>query len=163
MRHRGRHCRHGRPGLHEPAGIAGPCTLADLAPGEGGLILSVGGPPAVQARLRDLGFLEGQRARMIKAAPLSDPIEYCVEGVHIGLRRHEAEWIRVDHLDFCPYAGQRAAHHASLAAFLRELPGRFRARRRDRGWGVGRGGGRGAGRAAGRPERDPRARPGTDR
>jgi ferrous iron transport protein B len=70
-------------------------TLADLRPEESARITELVGPPAIQSRLRDLGFVEGERVRMVKTAPLADPAEYCVQGVDIGLRRSEAGLVRV--------------------------------------------------------------------
>lgn len=70
-------------------------TLADLRPGECASIVAVGGPAALRERLRDLGFIEGERVRMVKTAPLADPAEYCVQGIDVGLRRSEAELIQV--------------------------------------------------------------------
>ena len=72
-----------------------PLTLAELRPGESACIAAVGGQPAIQERLRDLGFVEGERVRMVKTAPLADPAEYCVQGIDVGLRRSEAEFIAV--------------------------------------------------------------------
>jgi Fe2+ transport system protein FeoA len=72
-----------------------PATLADLRPGESACIVTVGAPPEIRERLRDLGFVEGERVRVVKTAPLADPIEYCVQGIHVGLRRREARWIEV--------------------------------------------------------------------
>ena len=76
-------------------GSDAPRTLADLRPGASACIAAVGGPPAIRERLRDLGFVEGERVRMVKTAPLADPAEYCVQGIDVGLRRTEAELIEV--------------------------------------------------------------------
>jgi len=98
MRHRWR--RAGAEPGGEPAPGPGvdaerPLTLADLHPGECARITAIGGPAAIQERLRDLGFVEGEQVRMVKTAPLADPAEYCVQGIDVGLRRNEAEQIQV--------------------------------------------------------------------
>jgi ferrous iron transport protein A len=95
-------------------------TLADLHPGERARLTAVGGPADAQARLRDLGFREGEWVMMIKCAPLADPVEYCVQGAHIGLRRQEARLIAVTAIEPTaddgphpakPDAGGRRARH----------------------------------------------------
>jgi Fe2+ transport system protein FeoA len=47
-------------------------------------------------RLLDLGFTPGSRLRVVRRAPLGDPVEYELRGSRICLRRGEAERIRVD-------------------------------------------------------------------
>jgi ferrous iron transport protein A len=102
---------------HAPAGNGPPITLADLKPGDSARIVGYTGTPGVAERLRDLGLREGELVVMIKRAPLADPVEYCVQGVHLGLRRAEAAEI--------------------LVADVEPTTRRHRARRR-RGWGGGR-------------------------
>jgi Fe2+ transport system protein FeoA len=53
------------------------------------------GEPAGR-RLLDLGFTPGSRVRVVRRAPLGDPVEYELRGSRICLRRSEAERIRVD-------------------------------------------------------------------
>jgi ferrous iron transport protein B len=42
-----------------------------------------------------MGFIKGKVVRVIKAAPLQDPVEYQVMGSHVSLRRSEARLIEV--------------------------------------------------------------------
>jgi Fe2+ transport system protein FeoA len=114
----------------EPASEAP--TLADLRPGERARLIAVGGPADVQARLRDLGFREGEWVAMIKCAPLADPIEYSVQGAHIGLRREEASHIAVSAIE--PVAADEA--HAT------DAHGAGRRARHRFGWGRRVGSGR---------------------
>lgn len=111
-------------------------TLADLLPGERARLTAVGGPVGLQARLRDLGFREGEWVAMIKCAPLADPIEYRVQGTHIGLRREEARHIAVAGIEPDPDAGARVT----------AADGAGRRARHRFGWGLraGRGRRRGA-------------------
>lgn len=46
-------------------------------------------------RLLDMGFIPGTRIKVIRNAPLVDPIEFLVKGYHISLRHSEAEQIEV--------------------------------------------------------------------
>ena len=52
----------------------------------------VGGGP-VHRRLLEMGMTPGTRVRIIKYAPLNDPLECEVKGYHIALRVAEAQMI----------------------------------------------------------------------
>ncbi len=47
------------------------------------------------ARLREMGLLPGTRIRLIRWAPLGDPVEIKVRGYNLSLRRHQADQIEV--------------------------------------------------------------------
>lgn len=68
-------------------------TLAALRPGESARIASLAGDPAATRRLLDLGLIRGTPVRVIRVAPLGDPIELRVRGFMLTLRRAEAEHI----------------------------------------------------------------------
>ena len=72
-----------------------PISLSNLSPGDGALVVDVRGEGAFRRRLLDMGFVNGTFVRVVKRAPLDDPIEYCIGGIHITLRRTEAEQILV--------------------------------------------------------------------
>ena len=46
-------------------------------------------------RLRELGFLPGARLRLVRRAPLGDPIEVEIGGAHLALRLSDAALIQV--------------------------------------------------------------------
>lgn len=46
-------------------------------------------------RVRELGFLPGAMVRVIRRAPLGDPIEVEIGGAHLALRRADAALISV--------------------------------------------------------------------
>lgn len=69
--------------------------LHRLSPGEGGLILTINAAPAIVRRLMELGLVPGTRVEMIRRAPLGDPMEVAIQGVHLSLRRSEASQIHV--------------------------------------------------------------------
>ncbi len=78
-----------------PAKTAAIVALSELAPGERGTIVSVGRHFAASRRLLALGFLPGSEISVRRVAPLRDPVEYCVRGACVSLRRREASWIFV--------------------------------------------------------------------
>jgi Fe2+ transport system protein FeoA len=69
--------------------------LDRLTPGERGVIARLGGDPAVARRLMELGLVPGTEVTLVRRAPLGDPIELAVRGVHLSLRRSEAGHIHV--------------------------------------------------------------------
>ncbi|MBC8245256.1 MAG: FeoA domain-containing protein [Verrucomicrobia bacterium] len=46
-------------------------------------------------RVREIGFLPGAMVRVIRRAPLGDPIEVEIGGAHLALRRADAALISV--------------------------------------------------------------------
>lgn len=70
-------------------------TLAALRPGQAATITAVGGARAFRRRLLELGLLPGVDVRMIKVAPLGDPLEIEARGCRLSMRAREAEAIAV--------------------------------------------------------------------
>ena len=46
-------------------------------------------------RLMEMGVVPGAEVRVVKSAPLGDPIQVCVRNYHLALRRAEAKSITV--------------------------------------------------------------------
>lgn len=68
-------------------------TLGDLKPGETGKIARVEGKEVVRRRLLDMGFTQGTTIKVLKTAPLGDPIEFELRGYSLTLRKTEASQI----------------------------------------------------------------------
>jgi ferrous iron transport protein A len=66
-------------------------SLAALGVGARARVIAVKGHGAVARRLMEMGVVPGAPVRVIKAAPLGDPIEVRVRGYHLALRRAEAQ------------------------------------------------------------------------
>jgi ferrous iron transport protein A len=83
--------------VSEPARYDGTIevTLDRLEPGEGGRIVRVDGDPSIARRLMELGLVAGTDVSVLRRAPLGDPIELAVRGVHLSLRKTEAAHIHV--------------------------------------------------------------------
>ena len=69
--------------------------LADLKNGQVGIIIRVRGRGSFKKRIIDMGFIKGKPVRVIKNAPLRDPIEYKLMDYNVSLRRSEAQLIDV--------------------------------------------------------------------
>lgn len=71
-------------------------SLNELRPGQTGLIIAVGGHGITRRRLLEMGIRVGESVKMIKSAPLMDPLEISLGNGHISIRRAEAALISVD-------------------------------------------------------------------
>jgi len=70
-------------------------SLATLPVGAQARVIAVTGDGALTRRLMEMGVVPGAPVRVIKAAPLGDPLEIRVRGYHLALRRSEAQTISV--------------------------------------------------------------------
>ncbi len=69
--------------------------LSDLKTGERGVIVKVHGHGSFRKRIIEMGFVKGNKVKVVLNAPLKDPIEYEIIGYKISLRREEAQMIEV--------------------------------------------------------------------
>jgi ferrous iron transport protein A len=70
-------------------------SLDELCAGVPARVLAVRGEGAIARRLMEMGVVPGAPIRVIKAAPLGDPLEVRVRNYHLALRRSEAQTITV--------------------------------------------------------------------
>lgn len=70
-------------------------TLKDLKPGEAGIVESIGQRGPMRRRIMDMGVTPGISVKVVKVAPLGDPIEINVRGYELTLRKEEAESIQM--------------------------------------------------------------------
>ena len=69
-------------------------TLNDLPVGQSGRITAVGGEGALRLRLLDMGLIPRTLVKVVKIAPLGDPIEISLRGYTLTIRRDDAKEIR---------------------------------------------------------------------
>ena len=71
-------------------------TLKDLAIGTSGVVkkITVTGP--LKQRLLDMGITKGTKVKVIKIAPLGDPIEIELRAYNLSVRKSDAETIEID-------------------------------------------------------------------
>ena len=69
--------------------------LSDIKTGDEAIITKVLGHGAFRKRITEMGFVKGKKVRVIKNAPLQDPVEYEIMGYNVSLRRSEAELVEV--------------------------------------------------------------------
>ncbi|MBC8587072.1 FeoA family protein [Paratissierella segnis] len=70
-------------------------TLRDLKPGQKGTVVSIGEKGSMRRRIMDMGVTPGISIKVVKVAPLGDPIEVNIRGYELSLRKAEAENIEV--------------------------------------------------------------------
>ena len=70
-------------------------SLAELPIGVSARVVAVNGSGAVTRRLMEMGVVPGALVRVIKAAPLGDPLQVLVRSYHLALRIAEADTITV--------------------------------------------------------------------
>ena len=72
--------------------------MHELNAGEHGQIISVEGFGALRRRLMDMGLTPGTNIFVRKVAPMGDPIEICVRGYELSLRKEDIKNITVSKL-----------------------------------------------------------------
>jgi Fe2+ transport system protein FeoA len=71
-------------------------SLGRLSPGDRAVITGLEGENGLVRRLMELGLVPGTAVEVVRFAPLGDPVELRVRGVHLSIRRSEAEMIHVE-------------------------------------------------------------------
>ena len=71
-------------------------TLKDVKIGETVRVTKVGGEGALKRRIMDMGITKGVSIKVMKVAPLGDPIEITVRGYELSLRKVDCENIEVE-------------------------------------------------------------------
>ncbi len=70
--------------------------LSELKPGETGIIVEITGDKILRRRIMDMGLVRDRRIKVIRNAPLGDPVEFEALGYPISLRKDEAKYIIVE-------------------------------------------------------------------
>lgn len=71
-------------------------TLKELKPGQKGKVSSIGTTGPIKRRIMDMGVTPGVEIKVVKVAPLGDPVEVNVRGYELSLRKEEAAHIQVE-------------------------------------------------------------------
>lgn len=70
--------------------------LSELPIGSVGVIYRVDGEASFRRRLLELGLLPGTLVRMLRIAPLGDPMELSARGAKLSIRANEAARVEVE-------------------------------------------------------------------
>lgn len=70
-------------------------TLGEVAVGDTATIVKLHGEGALRRHLMDLGLIRGTQFKVVKVAPLGDPVEISVRGYELSIRKEEAAIVEV--------------------------------------------------------------------
>ncbi len=70
-------------------------TLNELKSGEECTITKVGGSGELRCRLLDMGLIPKTRVKIVKLAPMGDPMELLIRGYKLTIRLDDAKLIEV--------------------------------------------------------------------
>jgi ferrous iron transport protein A len=71
-------------------------TLDTLKPGDEAVVARLEGASETVERLMEMGLVAGTPLKLVKYAPLGDPLEIVMRGYHLTLRRAEAAGVIVE-------------------------------------------------------------------
>lgn len=75
--------------------MSAPTKLSELPEGSSAIIESVQSGRASLTRLRELGLVPGTQVRIVRRAPLGEPIEIQVRGSMLAMRNQDAAHIGI--------------------------------------------------------------------
>ena len=70
-------------------------TLKELGVGSAGVIERMRTTGALRQRFMDMGITKGTEVKVIKVAPLGDPMEIEIRGYNLSIRKADAEKIEL--------------------------------------------------------------------
>lgn len=71
-------------------------TLADLPIGKEAVIKTVGGEGNLRCRFLDIGLIPRTRVKVMKVAPMGDPIQIHLRGYDMTIRKEDAAMIELE-------------------------------------------------------------------
>ena len=72
--------------------------LEDMKCGDAATVVAVSGSGQLRKRVLDLGLTRGAEVKMIRIAPLGDPVEIELRGYRLTVRKTEASVIELENL-----------------------------------------------------------------
>ena len=64
--------------------------LSELKPGESAVLTKVGGSGSLRQHFLDMGLIPDAKVKLVKLAPMGDPMEFMVHGYELSLRKDDA-------------------------------------------------------------------------
>ena len=69
--------------------------LSELKVGDKAEVTAVKAESAVRRRIMDMGLIKGTRFKVLRVAPLGDPMEIVFKGLYLAMRKYEADGVMV--------------------------------------------------------------------
>ncbi|TCD48146.1 FeoA family protein [Chlorobium sp. N1] len=70
--------------------------LSELQVGDKAEVTALKVDAAVRRRIMDMGLIKGTRFKVLRVAPLGDPMEIFFKGLYLTMRKSEADGIMVE-------------------------------------------------------------------
>jgi ferrous iron transport protein A len=70
--------------------------LNEMGSGDSGKIKKIMGTGAAKKRLMDMGLVRSSEIKVIRTAPMGDPVEFEVKGYNLTLRKQDSEAVLVE-------------------------------------------------------------------
>ena len=70
-------------------------TMKEACVGQTYDVANINGTGALRRRIMDMGITRGTQLKVVKEAPLGDPMELELRGYHLSLRRADADCVEV--------------------------------------------------------------------
>ena len=83
-------------------------TLREIKEGESARVTAVGGSGALRQHFLDMGIIPGTDVKVVKYAPMGDPVEICLHGYELTLRLDDAGEIEVEPIPASVPQGKRS-------------------------------------------------------
>ena len=99
--------------------LVGKMTLSELQIGQSAEILHVGGSGALRQHILDMGMIPGTVVKVVKYAPMGDPIQLLIHGYELTLRLDDARQIGVSFRE----SEQTSTEVEEMPRFSHEHPG----------------------------------------
>ena len=64
--------------------------LSELKPGESAVLTKVGGSGSLRQHFLDMGLIPDAKVKLVKLAPMGDPMEFMVHGYELSIRKDDA-------------------------------------------------------------------------
>jgi ferrous iron transport protein A len=74
-------------------------NFSDLRSGQAGRIVAVTSTSPEALRLQEMGLSVGAEFRIVEVAPFGDPVQVCLRGYRLCLRKREAKAFEVELID----------------------------------------------------------------
>lgn len=71
-------------------------TLTEVEPGKEYKVVKLQDTGATRRRIMDMGITKGTPIKILKVAPLGDPVDLTVRGYHLSLRKDDLNKIEVE-------------------------------------------------------------------
>lgn len=74
-------------------------TLKEIKVGTTVNVVKINGEGAVRRRIMDMGITKGIEVKVVKLAPLGDPMELYLRGYSLSIRKEDANKIEVEEVE----------------------------------------------------------------